>query len=134
MPEQAPTLRDMINDALTSGVTYRQLESRAVDPQSGKSASRAVFNDIVLGKIDRMPYEHHLRAIAAGLGVPYERVRQAAIRQWVPAEDEAADDGTADLDRARLIEEIKRLQGIADEVLARVEGSADPGERRGGAA
>jgi len=130
MPEQAPTLRDMINDALTSGVTYRQLESRAVDPQSGKSASRAVFNDIVLGKIDRMPYDYHLRAIAAGLGVPYERVRQAAIRQWVPPEDGAVDEMPAD-SRSELIAEYERLRAA---ILEEARGASADTAEAGGAA
>lgn len=124
MPEQAPTLRDMINDALSGGTTYRELEARAVDPESNKRASRSIFNDIATGKLDRMPHVDHLRAIAAGLGVPYERVRQAAIRQWVPGDDE----------RTQLIAEVNRVRAMADEVLAQLEGSGDDDERRGGAA
>lgn len=134
MPSSQPTLRDMIQEALDNGATYRELEARAIDPVTGNTASRSVFFDTVNSKLDRMPYEHHLRAIAAGLRVPYERVRQAAIRQWVPPEDGTATSIDDEDDRARLIEEIKRLQGIADDVLARVEGSGDAGERRGGAA
>ena len=87
MPEQAPTLRELVQEVLNSGVTYRQLEERAVDDQSGKRASRSIFFDIASGKLDRMPYEHHLRAIAAGLRAPYESVRRAAIAQWLPGTD-----------------------------------------------
>lgn len=87
MPEQAPTLRELIQEVLNSGVTYRQLEDRAVDDETGKRASRSIFFDIANGKLDRMPYEHHLRAIAAGLRAPYESVRRAAIAQWLPGTD-----------------------------------------------
>ena len=87
MPEQAPTLRELIQEVLNSGVTYRQLEDRAVDEATGKRASRSIFFDIANGKLDRMPYEHHLRAIAAGLRAPYESVRRAAIAQWLPGTD-----------------------------------------------
>ena len=89
---QSPTLRDMIQDALARGATYRKLEALAIDPVSGKKASYALFNNIVLGnrKEDTMPSQEHLRAIAAALQVPYERVRQAAIAQWVPADGESS--------------------------------------------
>lgn len=87
MPEQTPTLRELIQEVLNSGVTYRQLEERAVDEETGKRASRSIFFDIATGKLDRMPYEHHLRAIAAGLHAPYESVRRAAIAQWLPGTD-----------------------------------------------
>lgn len=89
MPEQSPTLlRDMIQEALDNGVTYRELEARAVDPQTGKTASRSVFFDTVSGKLDRMPYDYHLRAVATALRAPYETVRRAAIAQWLAADDD----------------------------------------------
>lgn len=88
MHEQSPTLlRDMIQEALDNGTTYRELESRAIDPVSGKTASRSVFFDTVSGKLDRMPYEHHLRAIATALRQSYDSVRRAAIAQWLPGTD-----------------------------------------------
>jgi len=130
MPEQAPTLRDMIHDALSSGVTYRELEARAVDPESNKRASRSIFNDIATGKLDRMPHVDHLRAIAAGLRVPYERVRQAAIRQWVPPEDGAVDEMPAD-SRAELIAEYERLRAA---ILEEARGASADTAEAGGAA
>lgn len=86
MPEQTPTLREMIQGALNSGATYRQLAKDAVDEETGKRASYSMFFDIANGKLDRMPPAAHLRAIAAGLRAPYESVRLAAIAQWLPAE------------------------------------------------
>lgn len=130
MPEQSATLRDMIQAALDNGVTYRQLETRAVDPETGQTASRAVFFDTVSGKLDRMPREHHLRAVAAALGVPYERVRHAAIEQWIPAEGRArtSRDDRAEMvaDVERLLEQARRLQ----EEAAALNDRLDAGARR----
>jgi len=88
MPAQSPTLRDMIQQALNSGNTYRDLEVRAVDPDTGATVSRGTLNKIVLGNVATMPSERQLRAIAAALRAPYESVRQAAITQWLPADGE----------------------------------------------
>jgi hypothetical protein len=85
MPEQPPTLRDMLKAARDRGQTYEQLEAFAIDPETGERASRSLLNNIVLDKVDRMPYDYHLRAIAAALKVPYETVRRAAITQWIPS-------------------------------------------------
>ncbi len=86
MTEQSPTLRDLIQQALNSGITYRQLEARAVDPDTGATVSRGTLNKIALGKVPTMPSEAHLRAVAAALRAPYESVRQAAIAEWIPAD------------------------------------------------
>jgi transcriptional regulator with XRE-family HTH domain len=84
MPEQPTTLRDMINKVLASGVTYRQLAERAIDPDSGATVSRGQLNKIARGDAPRMPEDGKLRAIAAALRAPYESVRQAAVAQWFP--------------------------------------------------
>lgn len=118
MPEQRPTLRDMIQGVLDSGVTYRELETRAVDEETGKRASRSIFFDIATGKLDRIPYDYHLRAIAAGLRAPYESVRQAAITQWLPADD-------AEAERLELIREILALKAKAAEIEARLDDGED---------
>jgi len=113
MPEQPTTLlRDMIQEALDNGVSYRDLESRAVDPETGETASRAVFHDTVSGKLKRMPFDYHLRAVAAALGVPYERVRQAAIAQWLPAEGERRRQATS-----RELQRIEELEALANRLL-----------------
>jgi transcriptional regulator with XRE-family HTH domain len=84
MPEQAPTLRELIQDALDHGVTLRELADRAVDPETAETVSKDTINKIALGRINRMPYESHLRAIANALRISYEHVRRAAIAQWLP--------------------------------------------------
>lgn len=109
MPEQAPTLRDMIKEAIDGGLTYEQLSKRAVDKETNHGVSPALLNKIAHRRVDRMPYTYHLRAIAAGLGVPYERVRQAAILEWLPPEAGATDQIPPDR-RADLIEKFEELR------------------------
>lgn len=114
MPEQSAPLRDMIQKERARGTTYRQLAERAVDPTTGTHASYSLINNIVLGKADRMPQPEHLRAIAAGLDIPYEEVRQAAFAQWYPADDAAADN-------ANRLEEIATLKDLARDLLERAD-------------
>lgn len=123
MPEQPPTLRDMINDAIDAGRTLDQLEKIAIDPASGKKASRALLSRLRRGEVDRIPYDYHLRAIAVALGKPYETVRRAAIAQWLPL------DG-GDTDREQLIDDVRRLRDLADKAL---DGLGDNGGQRGSA-
>lgn len=131
MPEQSPTLRDMIQEALDNGVTYRELEARATDPQTGKTASRSIFFDTVNGKLDRMPYEHHLRAVAAALRKPYDTVRRAAIAQWLPPAGASSEMGSPDSEDLeakidRLLEQVHRLQGEAAAIDARIDRTERP--------
>jgi len=123
MPEQSPTLRDMIQEALDSGVSYRQLERRAVDPETGETASRAIFLDTISGKLDRMPREVHLRAVAAALGIPYKRVREAAIEQWLPAEGRPRDAAREELRATiqRLQDQARQLQQEAAALTERID-------------
>jgi hypothetical protein len=126
MPASPPTLRDMIEEARDRGRTYEQLEAIAIDAQTGERASRSLLNNIVLGKVDRMPYDYHLRGIAVALGKPYEAVRRAAIAQWLPA-DSATDPEAI---REEVIGEARRLRDLADETLDRL---GDNGAHRAGA-
>jgi hypothetical protein len=120
MPEQSATLRDMIQDALDNGVSYRDLESRAVDPETGETASRAVFHDTVSGKLKRMPFDYHLRAVAAALSVPFEQVRQAAIAQWLPQEGARR---RANDEKEQTREELLRLRNEITAALNRIDES-----------
>lgn len=125
MPEQSPTLRDMINAEHDRGTSWRELSSRAVDPVTKQTASPSIVRDIALGELDRMPRDYHLRAIAVALHVPYEKVRQAAIDQWVPA-------GDPEDERQFLLAEAERLKAIAEQAQARAdEALARLGEQTG---
>lgn len=141
MPEQHPTLRDMIQAVLDEGITYRQLETRALDEHTGKTASKDMFNNIVTGKVDRIPYDYHLRAIAAGLGVSYERVRRAAINQWLPAEEDPVDAvinewippevDLAEAERLGAIEYVRRVRDDFDRFLAELDRQEQQENERG---
>lgn len=123
MPEQAPTLRDMIEKAIADGRTLRELEARAIDEQ-GNKIGKDTIRKIRHGLVDRMPLESHLRAIAVALRVPYERVRQAAIAQWLPPEQSTATELPEDT-RSDLIAQIQELRALADRVEAELASKAD---------
>lgn len=121
MPEQFPTLRDMIKEAVERGLTYAQLGERAVDPETGKvGASGPFINNIALGNVARIPTVDRLRSIATALGVPYERVRQAAINEWMPAPA-----AKGDPERDEMIRELRELRAKTEKVLARL-GDQEP--------
>lgn len=126
MPEQTTTLREMIAEALSNGATYRKLAAQARD--AGEKASHSIFFDIVAGNLDRVPTEANLRGIAAGLRMPYEVVRQAAITQWIPADE----DQNAERERRELLAEAKRLRDQANETIARLEQQERDEEQSGG--
>jgi hypothetical protein len=90
MPEQPHTLRDMIQQALSSGDNLRTLAARAIDPDTGETIGKDTINKIRHGTAPRMPEDGKLRAIAAALRAPYESVRQAALIQWFPDAGERA--------------------------------------------
>lgn len=112
MPDRSPpTLRDMVKAARDRGQTLRQLAQRAIDPETGQTASYSLFFDIEHGKLSRAPAIEHVRAIAVALNQPFEAVRQAAIREYLPEKIDA----DALLERARqLSAEAERLTGIAE--------------------
>lgn len=121
MPEQPPTLSDMILEAHESGIGYAELAERSsVDGRPQISGSQ--LQKLAQRNVPRIPTPEHLRGIAAALRVPYERVRQAAIAQYIPADDvEGAADLTPD-ERRQLREEVLRLRQMAEATLARIDG------------
>lgn len=125
MPSSPPTLRDMILAATAPGPgqqTYEQLAKRAHD--RGEAISGAYLNKIALNKVPRPPTAEHLRAISAALGEPFERVRQAAIRQWWPAE---IGDGESIEDK------VERLTKLTSQLLDEVGSQREAGGERGSA-
>lgn len=127
MPASTPTLSDMVKEALDRGQTLDQLAERAVDPETSEKASRGLIYDLSRGTVNRVPATRHLRAVAAAIGKPYEAVRQAAIRQWLPAEA-GKTDAAALLQEARQIaSDVARLTEAAERKLAE-EGRDSPHE------
>lgn len=126
-----PTLlRDMVQDALDRGQTYRQLAERAIDPETKQTASFSMLNDIARGNVKRAPSIAHLRAIAAALGKPLEAVRQAAINEYLPTEAEGAQ-APADPESAAehaLLEQARQAEQLAQELRRLAAGTPGPGE------
>jgi transcriptional regulator with XRE-family HTH domain len=122
MPGSTPTLlRDMVKDALASGRTYRQLAERAVDPETKQTASFALLNDIARGNVNRAPSVAHLRAIAVALDQPFEKVRQAAIDEYLPEK----------IDTRALLEQADQLEAEAERLKAIAERQMGGGESAG---
>lgn len=122
MPEQPPTLSDMIKKEHERGVRYDELAERTADPTGKPRISKSQLNKIANGEKTPLPNETQLRGIAAALQLPYDLVRRAAINQWLPADDSAV--GVPDLpedEREQLKAEAIRLRAIADEALARID-------------
>jgi hypothetical protein len=124
MPGSTPTLRDMVQGALDRGQTLEQLESKAIDPRTGKRASKSLLSRIKRNELDRTPSDFHLRAIAVALGTPYDAVRRAAINQWLPAEEEGSGE-------EELLAELRRMREAAERMEKQIDAM---GERDAGAA
>jgi transcriptional regulator with XRE-family HTH domain len=123
MPGSTPTLRDMVIQARRS-LTLDQLAERAYDPESGETASRGLLYDLERGAVNRPPVGR-LHAIAAALGKPYEVVRQAAIAQWLPAEDAHAEQSPAERE---ILEKVDRAAAELQELSRMLGGKPGPGE------
>lgn len=127
MPEQFTTLRDMIQEARDRGASLRDLQARAIDPQTRKTVGKDFIRDLGRGEVSRLPTPEQLRGVAAALGLPYERIREAAIAQWLPPSDEDENERL----RLEQLAELKRMRDEADAAIFRLEGRSDGGERAG---
>lgn len=64
------------------GLTYDQLRARTIDPETGYQPSSNTLNRIALGE-DIKINAKLIRAVAAGLELPLERIQAAAARQYL---------------------------------------------------
>lgn len=83
MTKEAETLTDLVAERVGEGrgMTYRQFEERAVDRKTGRRPSRDVLWKISKGKPVKVD-PAIVGAVAAGLGLPENRVRAAAAYQY----------------------------------------------------
>lgn len=84
MSKEPETLTRLVADRVGDGrelMSYRAFERRAVDPDSGYQPSRNTIWKIRHGKPVNVD-PHLVGAIAAGLGLPPERVQAAAAYQY----------------------------------------------------
>ncbi|WP_282790829.1 hypothetical protein [Streptomyces sp. CC224B] len=83
--EAAPAgaLSRLIQEALDSGKTLRQLGKAAVDKTTGEKISWQYFQKLVKNPPASAPNPVQMRAIAAALGKTEERIKEAAAEQWL---------------------------------------------------
>lgn len=88
MSDEPETLTSLLRARVSgrSGVTFREFVEAAYDEREGYRVSLRIVS--VLrdgGSVQVNP--KLVRALAAGLGLPLERVRQAAYRQFIVGEE-----------------------------------------------
>lgn len=84
MTQETETLTELVAARVGPGgvMTYRKFEERAVDPESGHRPSRGTLWKIANG--ERVIIDKEIvGAVAAGLGLPPERVQAAAAYQYL---------------------------------------------------
>lgn len=81
MTSDHETLTQLVADALDDGLTYRTLEAKAIDPETGYKPGRTTIWKVANGQKVHLSPEL-VRAIAAGLSVPPTRAQAAAALQY----------------------------------------------------
>lgn len=93
MTSDPETLTQLVVAALEGGLTYRALESRAVDPETGYKPSRATLWKVAKGQ-EIILTPKLVQAVAAAIGVSPERAQRAAAVQYAGYTPVGADGGT----------------------------------------
>lgn len=82
MTQPAETLTQLVAERVSeSGMTWRQLEGRAVDPETGYRPTKETLRKIAVGVTVKISPEL-VRAVAAGLSVDPDRAARAAALQY----------------------------------------------------
>jgi hypothetical protein len=87
MSDQEDALTRLVQEHVGRGrrLTYRRFEEQAVDPRTGRRIGKSLAELIVKGHQVKLT-PAIVRAVAAGLELPYTQVREAAIRQYIGVE------------------------------------------------
>ena len=106
-------LAALIQARIDRGDSLRDIQMRA--QEAGYDISHSYVENLRRASVQRAPQRSHLAALAAGLGIPLERVHRAMIRDyygWDPGEnnEELPEDVQDVLDGVRL-----RLLRVATE-------------------
>ncbi|MDQ2876430.1 MAG: hypothetical protein M3Y33_17170 [Actinomycetota bacterium] len=76
-----------VQDALhEQGLSFRRVAVRATDPETGQRLGFQWISKLAGGGLSKAPDPWQLRALAAGLGVPDDAVKELAARQWLDYE------------------------------------------------
>lgn len=79
-------LSQLIQEALDKGDSYQRLASRAIDPETGETVSKPYLQQIVKTPPINPPTLPRMGAIAAALGKPLGRIKEAVAEQWLQYE------------------------------------------------
>ncbi|WP_406398753.1 helix-turn-helix domain-containing protein [Streptomyces uncialis] len=119
--EQRTDFADLVRQRRAElGISLRELEGRAVDPETGERAKFGWISKVENGKSTDAPTREILRALAVGLGLPILILQQAAAAQYLGLHSHEiwSTDRTTRLIAARLDEmsdeERRQLADIAD--------------------
>lgn len=116
MAEHDDALTRLVQQHVGRGMrlTFRAFEELAVDPETGRRISKSTAENIAKGHQIKLTPEI-VRAVAAGLGLELQDVREAAIRQYVGM---VADDpfGTESGDDDAVVRVVHELDATAEEL------------------
>lgn len=76
-------LSQLVQEGIDSGLSFRRLGERAIDPDTGEKISWQYFQKLVKTPPASPPSPIQMRALAAALGKPYRRIQEAAAKQWL---------------------------------------------------
>lgn len=82
MTSEPETLTQLVVAALANGLTYRALELKAVDPDTGERVGRTTLWKVSKGQ-DIQVTPSVVRAVAASIGVSPHRAQRAAAAQYI---------------------------------------------------
>ncbi|MGW2223897.1 hypothetical protein [Streptomyces formicae] len=85
-PSPTGALSRLIQEALDQGDSYQRLADRAIDPETGETVSKPYLQQIVKTPPAHPPTPPRMGAIAAALGKPLRRIKEAVAEQWLQYE------------------------------------------------
>ncbi|MFI6854554.1 hypothetical protein [Streptomyces sp. NPDC050416] len=85
-PSQIGALSQLIQEALDKGESYGRLAAKAVDSETGETVSKPYLQRVVKNPPTNPPTVPMMKAIAAALGKPFERIQEATAKQWLQYE------------------------------------------------
>ncbi|MGW5175837.1 helix-turn-helix domain-containing protein [Streptomyces sp. NPDC004082] len=84
MAEQRTDFSQVVRDRRAElGISLRELEARAIDPDTGEQARFGWISKVEKGRSVDAPSPEVLRALAAGLGLPLRVLQEAAAAQFL---------------------------------------------------
>lgn len=86
-PEPAQlALSQFVREHSESGLSYRRMAVRAIDPVTGQTLGFQWISKLAAGQVAKAPEPWQMRALAAAMEVPDQLVKTLAARQWLEYE------------------------------------------------